>query len=249
MGGLMPFKDIKGNRCGRLVALERLDKSGNGDFNWRCKCDCGNYCITTIGRLNSGNTKSCGCYKSEVLKNHNMTHGMTKTPEYVSWRKMKERCLNENDISYPNYGGNGVEIHPDFIHSFEKFYNEVGSRPTDKHSLDRIDNNLGYTYGNLKWSTKKEQDRNKTLYRNNTSGKCGVKYDIKSYDSEGKPSCYWVASWYDLNGKLKQKAYSIKKYGDELARFLAEETRDLAIQYLNNNGAGYTEGHGKLQED
>jgi len=91
------------------------------------------------------------------------THGMTKTPEYKAWKQMKDRCFNPNNPRYSDWGGRGISMCDRWLNS-KHFLADMGSRPTAKHSLDRIDNNADYSPKNCKWSTKAEQDNNK---RNN----------------------------------------------------------------------------------
>ena len=108
----------------------------------------------------------------------------------------------------------------------------------NKYSCDRIDNNKGYVPGNVRWATCAQQSKNKTKYANNTTGVTGVTLDEKS-----PGSFYYAAQWHDQNGKICKKSYSVKKYGEELAFFLACEKRDLEIMRLNLQGASYTENH------
>jgi len=98
--------------------------------------------------------------RNEMFK----THGMSKTLEYRSWRAMKIRCFNPNYPRYSDWGGRGITVCDRWKNSFEDFLADMGSRPTAKHSLDRIDNNADYSPKNCKWSTRVEQDNNK---RNN----------------------------------------------------------------------------------
>jgi len=91
------------------------------------------------------------------------THGLSKTPEYKAWYSMKQRCFNPNYQYYSHYGGRGIAVCDRWLNS-KHFLADMGSRPTAKHSLDRIDNNADYSPKNCKWSTKAEQDNNK---RNN----------------------------------------------------------------------------------
>ena len=92
------------------------------------------------------------------------THGMSKTPEYRAWIHMKDRCFNPNSKDYPNWGGRGITVCDRWL-NFENFLADMGSRPTTKHSLDRIDNDGDYSPKNCKWSTKAEQQNNRRYNR------------------------------------------------------------------------------------
>lgn len=87
-------------------------------------------------------------------------HGFSHTPEYSIWRCMYHRCYNPKQVGYKNYGGRGIKICKKWKYSFINFFNYVGKRPSKKHSLDRMNTNLGYFPGNVKWSTDIEQARN-----------------------------------------------------------------------------------------
>jgi len=93
-------------------------------------------------------------------------HGLSNTVEYKAWKRMKNRCYNKNDNRYHDWGGRGIRVCDRWINSFTNFLSDVGLRPSDKHSLDRIDNNGNYEPNNCKWSTGSEQSRNR---RNSTS--------------------------------------------------------------------------------
>lgn len=246
--GCFKGKDITGNKYGKLTAVERLDKSSNRDYNWLCKCDCGKDHITTIGRLQSGHTTSCGCAVKEGAKKREKYHGMKDTLVYNSWRKIKERCFNEKDPMYQNYGAKGISMKKEWAEDFKSFYNYIGDPPDDGkeyRSIDRIDNSKGYEDGNIRWATTTMQARNKTLSRVNTTGVVGVTWEDKVHPNKEKSTRYAVAQWKWLDGKPAKKCFSVKKYGEELAFFLACEMRELAIERLNAAGAGYTENHGK----
>lgn len=89
-------------------------------------------------------------------------HGLIKSPEYSSWEHMKRRCYDSKTESYPRYGGRGIGVCERWLNSFESFYSDMGQRPSNKHSLDRIRVNENYSPNNCKWSTFTEQQRNRT---------------------------------------------------------------------------------------
>jgi hypothetical protein len=86
------------------------------------------------------------------------THGMSETPEYHAWESMKLRCAGGKQ--YPTYKARGTTVCERWTRSFVAFYQDVGPRPSPEHSLDRIDNDGNYEPGNVRWSTRKQQQRN-----------------------------------------------------------------------------------------
>lgn len=88
-------------------------------------------------------------------------HGMSKSSEFEAWHSMKQRCSNPNYKNYKWYGGRGIRVCDRWLNSFTDFYGDMGKRPSNKYSLDRIDVNGNYEPDNCKWSTAKEQHNNK----------------------------------------------------------------------------------------
>lgn len=167
----MKLKDLTGRRFGRLVVIS-LHSSENYIYKWLCKCDCGNEKIVTRNALTTGCTNSCGCLKKELQT----IHGMWKTPEYRTWIRIKTRCENKNTPYYSNYGGRGISVCKEWSESFEKFYADMGKRPSSQHSIERKDNNGNYEPSNCVWATRTEQQHNIRKQKNNTSGANGVEW-------------------------------------------------------------------------
>ena len=100
------------------------------------------------------------CSSAQGMRKASTTHGMYGTPTYVSWRRMKDRCLNKNHMYYHLYGGQGVTIAQKWM-DFEGFLEDMGKRPAGGYSLDRIDNNRGYYKENCRWIPRRDQPKNR----------------------------------------------------------------------------------------
>lgn len=158
--------DLTGTRFGRLVALNRgpdHQAPSRKQVTWVCVCDCGNIVTVQRGALQYGSVQSCGCLRKD-LDSEKSRKSKDRKSEYNCWASMKQRCLNSNDKYFYAYGERGISVCERWARSFDAFYDDMGSRPSDKHSLDRIDTNKGYEPGNCRWATAYVQSRNK---RNN----------------------------------------------------------------------------------
>lgn len=88
----------------------------------------------------------------------NRTHGMCSSGEYRSYHAAKQRCRNKRSTHYAYYGGRGIQFK---FKDFEQFYSCIGSKPTKKHTLDRINTNGHYAPDNVRWATRSEQVKNR----------------------------------------------------------------------------------------
>lgn len=152
-----PVIDISGKRFGRLVVVEQVLSRGDQSI-WRCLCDCGKTFEAAGGNIRSGRQASCGCGWLEAISTQN---GLSKKPEFGSYKAMLNRCYNLRNASYSNYGGKGIEVCKEWRNSFETFYRDMGPRPTPEHSIERKRGAEGYYPDNCHWATPKEQGNNR----------------------------------------------------------------------------------------
>jgi hypothetical protein len=186
--------DMTGLRFGRYTVIERAETM-TGAVHWVCLCDCGTEKVVRGTHLRSGKIVSCGCYSRDM----NITHAHCGTPEYRAYFNMLKRCFYENDKRYDDYGGRGIKVHGPWLNSFENFLEDMGVRPSKKHSLDRIDVNGNYTPDNCRWATKEVQSRNTRTRKDSKTGAKGV---VKN--NRGK----YVAQIYHLRKTIRIGTYN-----------------------------------------
>lgn len=171
-------KDYINQKFGRLTVIKEMDSKIYPGKKYKttvrmmlCQCSCGNTTIVGTPSLTTGNTTSCGCYNKEKLKEANTTHGCSwiNGPQlhrdtYHIWAGMKSRCSNPNTLKYKYYGGRGITVcdkWKDSKNGFINFINDMGYKPTDDHSIDRIDPTGNYSPDNCRWVTFDVQCKNK----------------------------------------------------------------------------------------
>lgn len=195
-------EDLSGKSFGRLTALHEADRE-NGLRMWCCACSCGAVKIIGHRGLKSGKTKSCGCLRSDLMK-EKATHGQARkgkqTKAYKIWSGMIARCTIPSATGYERYGGAGVAV-CDSWRDFGVFLADMGDPPLGM-SIDRIDGSKGYEPGNCRWATRQEQNENRS--------------SVRWIDHDGKRMT--VAQWARHLGLSKATLYeALDKYPVEHA--------------------------------
>lgn len=164
-----------GRTFGRLTVIEVFERRRTtGDHRYLCRCTCGNPTVGSRSSLVRGQKKSCGCLAEEQRQRWIESRAAkaaakaaraarppapSKHPLYVIWRGVQHRCRHD-----PRYLLLGRDMHPAWAASFWEFAEYVqanlGPRP-ERHSLDRVDNDIGYVPGNIRWATPKVQAGNR----------------------------------------------------------------------------------------
>lgn len=154
-------------KFGRLTIIREVEPkiyaSGRKDRYVECICECGKICKVKFHTLRRGRVRSCGCLKTEMTIKKFTKHGLSnRHPLYGVWKGMKERCLNPNHFAYKDYGGRGIVVCDHWLHDFGNFYTWCISNGWRKGlSIDRIDNNKGYSPDNCRFVDIFTQARNK----------------------------------------------------------------------------------------
>lgn len=140
-------------------------KAANMRYVVLCSCKCGNERYIPSAKLLKGQ-KTC-CHKCPLSRKTTLTHGHSRggkggrTPEYIFWCDMKQRCHVKTHESFQRYGGSGISVCKRWM-KFENFLADMGPKPSPKHSIERIKNSIGYRPSNCRWATPKEQTRNRS---------------------------------------------------------------------------------------
>ena len=148
------------------------------------KCGfCGTNFKANTNLIKRKGIKSCGCYKKRRTIEATKTHGLSNTRLNRIWRSIKDRTLNTNHKAYQYYGGRGITMCEEWKNDAKAFYDWAMTNGYEENkglSIDRIDNDRGYSPENCRWTTKTIQMRNQRIRKDNTSGYKGVSYYKKA---------------------------------------------------------------------
>lgn len=192
------FRDLTGKRFGMLTVLSLAEKR-RGATMWKCLCDCGKTSVVRSSNLFRGATRSCGC---QLVK-----HGKIGTRLYEIWLGMKARCYRKSHMWYMHYGGRGISICDEWSNDFQAFYDwAMANGYRDGLTIDRINNDEGYSPDNCRWATSVCQANNR---------RCNIIVEVN-----GKSQT--IAQWARETGILYQTLYRRYTKGDRGAELIRE---------------------------
>jgi len=180
------FKEYTGLVKGKLRVIGYAGRNKNGHY-WDCSCDCGKELSVSAQALLSDKKDSCGCTTRAKIIAAATKHGRTSTTEWSIWHGIRKRCLCVTDQVYHRYGGRGIGLCQEWTDSFESFLRDMGPRPSMQHTVDRIDNDKGYSPENCRWALWKQQQRNRRTNH--------------IWEYNGKRLC--ITEWAELTGVRK----------------------------------------------
>lgn len=177
------FKNLQGRTFGKLTILGFAGIAPSSTSRkrplWRCQCVCGKVTVVIATSLYTGNTRSCGCQQLVRATKHGHCSNGHISPEHAAWNTMLNRCgPKAKGELRKHYYSRGIRVCVRWK-SFKNFLRDIGLRPGPGYSLDRIDNNKGYSPSNCKWSTRLDQENNKRTNR------------MITYEGETKTLAQW----------------------------------------------------------
>jgi hypothetical protein len=160
-------ENLVGRKFGKLTVIEYIETDKRRNPIWLCKCECGGTTKTTTSHLKTGHTTSCGCLSKERISKVNYKNGLSASRLGRVYWNMYNRCYRENTKMYSNYGARGIKVCDEWLgeNGFINFSEwAINNGYSERLTLDRIDNEKGYSPNNCRWVDTYVQANNK---RNN----------------------------------------------------------------------------------
>lgn len=214
-------RNLIGQKFGRLTVIgDGLHE--NWVHKWECKCKCGNIVLVDTSKLTTGHTQSCGCLQKERTSKASLIHGKSKSRIHKEWRSILHRCKNPSASHYENYGGRGIKVCDEWQgeNGFLNFYKwSMENGYADNLTLDRKNNDKGYSPDNRRWVTHQENCWNRGARKDSRTGKAGVTMVVTRTGKIKYRSCIMVNGknihlgyFYNLDEAIKAREEAETKY-------------------------------------
>lgn len=193
------FIDRTGEMFGQLQVVRLISKASKLTKTktiWECLCSCGDVSQYPASNLVTKTSTRCVNCRIEKQVKHGKARRGLESSEYISWLHLIQRCTNENNTYYKEYGGRGITVCEEWLESFENFLEDMGECP-DKFTIDRVDVNKGYYKENCRWASRSTQSFNKrksgeegVYFRKDTNkwtayiNKEGERFSLGCYDTK-----------------------------------------------------------------
>lgn len=209
-----------GKKYNRLTIVDfNCKQTGNAKHVYAvCRCDCGETKEIQLQFVIDGTIKSCGCYAKEIRERQKQEYSKTKSPLYSTWSGMKQRCFNEKNTEYLNYGGRGITVCEDWLgkqgfDNFEQWSIRNGYRPNNGLTIDRIDVNGNYEPDNCRWVSVWVQSVNKRVPAHKQAMKYrGEQYTINGVTKNKKQWCEEYGVWQaTIDYRMKNMGMSFEE--------------------------------------
>lgn len=144
-----------------LIVIKELPRLNNNERCLLCRCDCGKLIrkrYTNMFRSSASKKTSCGCLQKEKKHKTKTTRHYRRL--YHIWHSMVDRCTRKTSADYPQYGGRGITVASSWL-DFANFYNDMIDTYTPGYSIERVDNDEGYSNDNCVWIVLGHQARNR----------------------------------------------------------------------------------------
>lgn len=205
------MNDIVGQKFGRLTVISYKCKIGE-THKWNCICECGNERSVLVHSLLRGQTRSCGCLKTDLSRLAYTTHGRKPKNLYQTWSNIKQRCYNAGNSDFKHYGGRGIKVCDEWRNSYEAFRDfalENGYR--ENIEIDRYPNKDGnYEPGNVRFVPKLDNLRNTRRIKLNKARVFAIQFILK----RGLKTRKELSEIYNVGYSGIQHAYNNRSWQD-----------------------------------
>lgn len=195
---------LKGKKFGKLTVVENSILRKNKKIYIKVICDCGEEYYIAKSPLVTGKITHC----KKCRNSNKITHNMSKTRLYQTWKNMKARCYYKKYVDFPNYGGRSIKVCEEWLNDFVDFKNwAIANGYNDKLTIDRINVNGEYSPNNCRWISSKNQNYNKrnTIYVKYKKSKVGLAELCASLNKDVKVVRSRLNRGYDLDKALNKQ--------------------------------------------